>query len=908
MAQVQYKLFAYVYNNGLAAYAWTELTTTAGHSRLVAFESMGITSEDSLGLYNQYAELGDIRVWDQDNYWGSLASASLGLINTSDPVWQDYRYRPIKVQVLDESSNVKMSMVACIDDILPQEGSPVATIKTIGLARRAAEAMADGTTIAGNTIYGAWGSATSPTLYAARTETASSSSISRTWFTNRRIADILSKTCYALEEDRLGTPSITVPTVSRSTRAVSCRNAISLYETERIYDWCSDGTDLWIVAGRRLYKYDVSEDSYDDVYTDTDEDAALFRIFYNTNGNLYIIRKIGAVISVLEYDISEDSVTGTQTLTDFSHSASHNCHWPFRGTVLFIQMASGGVLFYATDRGIYAYTCDKIGTTWTEIDNDPLPTDFYDAYVVPHGVFRYWFDGDEKYYLYYSAMGDADDAYEHCWLQKLTWDVTVPGFTAQVNRWKSSAGDDHRYVIDIGFTTGHEIVSLVKFGYSPGHVIDWSDWSNPVLVQVDIADASPVTWDGTLETGDLYGVQPGVFASLETAPDGKVYYIRNRNNMLAAVYESSGTPTVQEQNILADGNAFGFPCFTQGNNGIWTGGVIDGTGCRMVLDGGTSATFKIYMIARPNDIMYQFAKSHSGFLELCDFDGMSVADIRTALARMVRGRWYYDKDGVFHFEQIPVANGTSAKDYAEGEVFSLGKDGSGRDKIINRMSYTPYEIQKDPPEIRAFRSELSTTSTWKPTAPKCTSSPTAFKYWRLLITAAAEYRLDYLDSGVWTNLGTGYSTANVNLAAGEFIINPDMFVGTPVIGDAVFWWVIPAKWEYKKLTEFDVVEVTDATSVASYGVQQTSVDEKFFHRMWAEQILTDWLALTKDPKSLYSVGVPYEGMETTLVPWGEISLTSAKHNLTSATHFRIKSLSLSGDSARIKSSIGLVQI
>jgi hypothetical protein len=172
----------------------------------------------------------------------------------------------------------------------------------------------------------------------------------------------------------------------------------------------------------------------------------------------------------------------------------------------------------------------------------------------------------------------------------------------------------------------------------------------------------------------------------------------------------------------------------------------------------------------------------------------------------------------------------------------------------------------------------------------------------------ATYRIDYLDSGVWTEFGTGY-TSDVQAVLGSYLTLPvSMFAGTPKVGDAAFWWTVGAYYDYEKLSFLDMLEIEDSTSITAYDSQEADIDEKFIPRPLAEGAITRWLNKTKDPKATYIARVPYEGNEAILVNGAEISITSEKFGLTSATHFRIISCRWSYQTSQIAVDLTLKQI
>lgn len=920
MAEYSYKLYAYVYDNSAETYSWVELTDGNSKSRLVGFEGLTISTEDQLNLSSAFADVGTIRVWDHDNYWGNPTDETNGIVNSSDPVWKDYKYRPIKVMLCDGTGAEVKSMVVCIDDILPTEGSPVAEIKTIGLARRAMDVPADGKTCAGNTLYGSWGGTTSPTLYASRTETAADGTLIKGWFTNRRIRDILKKTCYALEEDRLGTPSIDTISVTRSDgeRFVSMRSALASGSdavgiSDTIYNGCSDGTDLWLVAGNKLYFYDISEDTYALMYTDASETAKLVRVWYNTGGKLYIVKVDGTPLvgTLIQYTISSGATT-TRTLTNLFYSGYHVYGFHYSLPVAFCQSlnSGAGAIFWVGDDGdntytAYLYTCADIGTTWTQLATDDLPLDSNGNMVSPNGAIRV---DEANSYIWMAAQGGWEaGAPENLYstLYRVTQSTVEFTFLKRWDAYQESS-EKGQLIIDIGWTATLVICSII-------HDSGVTAAESRLAYKVSNADGP---WAGELDVwpyssrGDEdNGFMPRL--GLKTAPDGAVYYIRNRQNILAKVTEDAGTPTVTECNLLNASAATGIPLFNNGDYGIWQGTRQSGSGSDLILDRGSSSTFKIYGISQPSNILFQYAKDYAGFIDLCKWEGKSIAEVRDICAKILRGKWYYNQAGVFQFKELPVSTGSSVKDYAEGEYISIQRETNGRDGILNHYIYTPYRITKKDAYISGFAVNNISGSSFVIREPVINKTCTANKYWRLTVTAVsgatATYRLDYLDSGTWVNQATGLSSANT-VVQDYLIISPECFAGTPYTGDSAYWWAQPAEFVFEKLTKFDTIEVEDTTSIGKYNSIDLVVDEPFLPRLLAEETLTRWLNRTKDPKAVYTLRVPYQGLEATLVPDAEITITNAKHALTTDTHFRIIGLSWSQESSRIACTITAKQI
>ena len=918
MAEVSYKLYAYVYDNDLATYSWTELLDDNSKSRLANFEGITVSVEDPLNLANSFADMGSIKVYDHDNYWGNPTDETKGIVNSSDPVWKDYKYRPLKLMLCDGAGTEVKSMVVCIDDIVPQEGSPTAEIVTIGLARRAMDVPADGKTCSGNILYGAWGTSAAPTLYASRTETAGDNPLIKGWFTNRRIIDIVKKTCYALEEDRLGTPSIDAVTVTRTDglRFVSSRSNIAsgadgVGIAETIYHGCSDGTDLWLCAGHKLYLYDVSEDTYAVKYTDASATAKLQRIFYNTNGNLYILKLDGTDVTLIQYTISSGATT-TRTLSKCWVGTGFNYGFHNGIPATFVQSwNTTGALFWIADDadGTYTYhihTCANIGTTWTDLDSDDLPVDTNGDQVFPGGVMRVDQATPAIWMTAYGSWQTAAPLNNYATLYRVTYGGT-PGSTAFAKRWDAyqEASEKTQFIVDVGWTSTYVVCSIC---YDSMVVAAESR----LAYKANNADGA---WAGELDVwayanradGDN-GFMPRI--GMQTAPDGGIYYVRNRQGIFSKVYEDSGA-LVQEQNLMDASNVAGIPMFNNGDYGIWEGERQTGSGCDLILDRGTSSTFKIYGISQPSDIMFQFAKDYAGFIDLCKWDGKSIGEVRDICARLLRAKWYYTQAGVFQFKELPVSTGTSVKDYAEGEYFSIVRETNGRDAVVNHYKYTPYRITKKDAYISAFATNNIHCSSFVIREPVVNKSCAANRYWRLVVTSVAAlvatYRLDYLDSGVWTEGATGL-TSDETETYSYLTFAPECFAGTPYTGDSAYWWAQPAEFEFEEMTRFDTLEVEDTTSIGKYNSMEQKVDEPFLHRLLAEETLTRWLNRTKDPKAVYSVNVPYEGMEATLVPNAEITITNAKHGLTSATHFRIIGLSWSRETSRISCELKAKQI
>lgn len=926
MAEYSYKLYAYVYDNALTTYSWTELMDDNSKSRLVGFDDISVSVEDPLNLANAFADAGVIRVWDHDNYWGSPTDETNGIVNSSDPVWKDYKYRPLKLMLCDGAGTEVKSMVVCIDDIVPTEGSPVAEIQTIGLARRAMDVPADGKTCAGNTLYGAWTGSTSPTLYASRTETAADNTLIKGWFTNRRAVDIVKKTCYALEEDRLGTPSISNPTVTRTDgiRFVSNRSALSsgadgVGISDTIFHGCSDGTDLYFVAGNKLYFYDVSEDTYTLKYTDASSTADLVRVWYNTNGKLYIIKVDDpatppATITLIQYTISTAATT-TRTLTGcmYSYAGYHNYGFHYGVEATFVQSwETTGALFYIQDDGdstytYHVYTCSDIGNTWTDKAHGDLPLDANSEMVEPSTPIRVDQTNGVIWMQMFGSWQAGAPENDYATLYRLTYTGT-PAEITFYKRWDAyqESGERTQQIADIGWTSTYVVCSIL---YDSGVTATESR----LAYKANNADGA---WAGELDVwayantadGDN-GYMPRI--GMQVAPDGSIYYVRNRQNIMARAYEDGGNMYIQELNLLESANSAGIPMFNNGDYGIWEGTRQAGSGCDLILDRGTSTTFKIYGVSQPSGILFQYAKDYAGFIDLCKWDGKSIADVRDICAKMLRAKWYYSQAGVFQFKELPVATGSSVKDYAEGEYLSITRETNGRDAVINHYIYVPYRIAKKDAYISGFAINNIYNSSFIIREPTITKACAANCYWRLTVTSVsgttATYRLDYLDSGTWTEQATGLSSADT-VVQSYLIITPDCFAGTPYTGDSAYWWAQPAEYDFEQMTSFDALEVEDSTSIGKYNTIDSRVDEPFLHRLLAEETLTRWLNRTKDPKAVYNLRVPYEGLESTLVPDAEITVTNAKHSLTSATHFRIIGLSWSQGSARIACNLKIKQI
>lgn len=902
MPQVSYRLYAYCRDNGAGTYGWVEQVRSDGRSRLVRFDGITFSVNSPVDLWGVFADINSLIVDDSDNYWANLASASNGLVNSSDSKWYDWYHRPLKLAICDESGTAVRSIVVLLDDITISEPGATAELSVIGLARAASEAMADGEKVGGNTIYGAWGSDTSPTLFAAYTEDIYNDVVTKTWFRNRRIVDILKKQVYALNHDGFGTPQIETITVFSDTRPiVSMRSDPT---TSNVINDVVMGPSgyLFYVAGDELWQYAIATDTHTKLYDGAGTDY--HRLFYNSaagdSGRIYLLHYDNYTGSDLyEYDISAQDVNGSQP-TDYLQSAQTMCFNQAGNSGAGAIFWTGGGL--GGHRGQYNYyTCSDITGLggWTQIAGGDLPVDPVSGNGYDSGTARILLTPDGHFVC--SAMGDFDNPPYALYWEVLIYDPDTDTFTDVGGRYYETAHGSLKYLQS--FAVQGESETAILFSWWDGST-GWglgaiqNDIHNP-----QAPDAYADSSYGGAETRRIL-----LFWSDAFDDSGRVYYIRNNENKVCSCRYDPAGPLIYlwEENRESDDAVFGLPMFCDDNIGIYNTSYAIAHG---VYD---SANAVYYGFAAPDKTMFQLAAKHSGFLHLLKWDGMSLADICDACARAQNAIWYYDEDGVFHYEQLKTSGLVSVKDFAEGEAISVALTSGGRKDVVNRYLYNNVQVKKVVPETGQPYYEQAATSDMRLDGVRVLLSCAEVKHWRIVITngGTGAFSLQSLDDNgdfyEWTEQATG--TIGTELTEQYLIIPADAITGTYATGDAAYFYVLPTQWDFEDVGGLNRLSVQDDTSIARYQRQDKDVDAKFIDRNVVLDMMTAWLNITKDPKQQFSARLPYEGNENTLKVGAIITLTSAKLGLTSSNKLKITSLAWSGDSCRIAVTAELLQM
>jgi hypothetical protein len=196
-----YVLEVRVYDTtGTPGWEWKDFT-----SRLRGFSSPQIRIEKSGISYNFDSVISSVDVDNSDGYFLKQHTENLGLWNDGEPFGQRYRGRWMRIgwKIYYEDGTVDTAWLGCgvIDDIRASNESGKVTFNLQGLSRRAQEQKADGEKVNANSIVGAYGlPATSPTLYETRDAETERDTVKRTWFVNRKGAEIMKKICNALDD------------------------------------------------------------------------------------------------------------------------------------------------------------------------------------------------------------------------------------------------------------------------------------------------------------------------------------------------------------------------------------------------------------------------------------------------------------------------------------------------------------------------------------------------------------------------------------------------------------------------------------------------------------------------------------------------------------------------------------
>lgn len=324
MPQVSFKISVLVYDAGDAEHQWAQFLYPDGRARDFKFEGINSAIENPEMPAHFWAEPSGMLIADNDNYFGNLVSEDRGLINTSDPVWQDWHYRPVKLEILDETGATLYSVVSAIDDIIPQEKSPWAKINLMSLVRRSADMPADGERAWGKSggaaipLYGDYTSDDNPRLFQDRTKDELTGTIVKEWYTHRDAFKLLRKTAAALRDDIIAEPDIDTWDLDTADgrRIVASHHSPEDYISDVNYtSLCYvvyDGVEyLFLGARTKLYKIDFLTQEY--TLIDTEPNGYYYRyIFYNDVAeNIYALAFSGTIgvnrevlATIFEYKLS----------------------------------------------------------------------------------------------------------------------------------------------------------------------------------------------------------------------------------------------------------------------------------------------------------------------------------------------------------------------------------------------------------------------------------------------------------------------------------------------------------------------------------------------------------------------------------------------------------------------------
>lgn len=896
-AQYKIKLYAYCYNNSLLSYSWVEQTNPDGDSRLCRIDGITFSAMSPLENFSVMADVNAVEVFDHDNYWGNIPDESNGLINSSDPKWRDWYHRPLKVAICDENDVVKKSVVVLLDDIRVREGRTTATLQVIGLARAAMEARADGETIGGNTIYGSWTGDSTPTLFASYVDDPITGTVSRGWFTRRKMASVISKGIYALNHNVFGSPVITAtgPTGDADRLLCSMRSFITRDISDTIYAIIpADTFHLFILAGNKIYQHHIYNDTNELIYTDADGTAKLYKAFYNSvNGNLYILRhNTDTTYSLLEYDASEEVLLYARALKNFAGVDA--------GQIMFLQDAGtyGAIYFNTLIAGTpnkykyNLYDCYDLENQWNELVSKFWPYNAYDDGT-------YWpskyctFDAINTDYIY--LCHDTTVGVEHREVGIFQYKISTDAWQLvyNVDLGDPDAPGKIFCLHDPDDTTITNIVSftLTKIGHCT----------------VD-RGATKTAWDDEIA---ISSETTGHIRYVHAYTD-RVYYWFMGVNRMASVRLDDYLLTVREENRITASATTGNPCFDDGNyNPDWVADYYGNTTVYWDLTGCIYGITSSSLINGGNDkTLFQVGTTSANFLPLLKWDGMTIADIFNECAKAMCATWYYDEDGILNFAPIPTTGLSSVKDFVEGEVMTLETGASGRQEIKNRYNFRPYSFVKAPPEMGELEYDISTTSDFVVDGITILRSCDESATWRIVIGAASAYSLQKLNHSVGDWEWEEKTTGEIGLALDyDYLhISADAFRGTAGNGDMVYFNVRAAEWDFQEHTILDRVIVQDAGSISAYQRQDADIEGKYIPWVYSAFIMQGWLDITKDPHPRLSAKLPYNGNEGVVSIGNIITITSAKLGLTSANKLKIIGLSWSGDSCRIAVNAELLQM
>jgi hypothetical protein len=250
-------------------------------------------------------------------------------------------------------------------------------------------------------------------------------------------------------------------------------------------------------------------------------------------------------------------------------------------------------------------------------------------------------------------------------------------------------------------------------------------------------------------------------------------------------------------------------------------------------------------------VLFSYAKSFRPVVQLADFSGLSLFDVRGLLAEVANCTAGYSREGAFLFKSLPVAT-TPTVYWPDG---GCRRTSSGWRDIYTRLTAVPWAATTD----NAFSFYILQTAQATGSTGMLNSigvgTPTADIELRVVfVTGEPTPTYDVYEAGVTAPLVTGQSIITPLRGAG-WSLGPENFGGSFVAGDT---FTVNVMVPGRTLAQKDFRSKTAAESTAAVGIWgriEAAYDNRFTPETLIKDTLTARLVATASPRQAFELDV-----------------------------------------------------